>query len=100
MESGIVKSTVTFKGKLPNKIKVRGEVIISDDEYQEYQFLKQENEQWQELIEMMLQGNRNREWEFRLFKKSVRKFVDEDTYKKIADEFNRVVTEYRNKKSK
>jgi hypothetical protein len=99
MDSRIIKSTVTYCGRLPFRVKSYEEVIISDDEYQEYQTLKQENEQLQSIIEMMMQGSRNREWEFRLFKKSVRKFVDADTYRKIGDEFNKAVTEYRNSKT-
>jgi hypothetical protein len=40
----------------------------------------------------------HRRWEFRLFKKSVRKFVDDETHRKICDDYNREVTKYRSQK--
>jgi hypothetical protein len=48
-----------------------------------------------DIARKIIKINMDKEWEFRLFKKSVRKFVSEDIYKNISNEFNRQVTEYR-----
>lgn len=48
-----------------------------------------------EFLKMDLINKQHKEWEFRLFKRSVREFVDEGTYKKIGDTYNQRVTEFR-----
>ncbi len=55
-----------------------------------------EQEQLEDLLRQILfEDIPHREWEFRLFKKCVRKYVSDDVYKKMCEDFNKVVTEYR-----
>jgi hypothetical protein len=48
-----------------------------------------------ELYRKFIESTQHKAWEFRLFKKSVREYVSDDVYRKIADEYNRKVAEYR-----
>lgn len=47
------------------------------------------------LRQILFEDIPHREREFRLFKKCVRKYVSDDVYAKIGEDFNKAVTEYR-----
>jgi|GEM_PF-6690358 len=53
------------------------------------------NQDWQDLFDLMFQIKRTREKEFKLFKKAVRQFVDDDTYNLISNQFNKLVNVHR-----
>lgn len=97
MGSRKIDVTIEYEGKLPNRPKVCGDVLITSEEYEDYLRLKREKSLWKDIIDIITCGTDARVMEFRLFKKSVRKYVNDKIYKNICDEYNKAVTEYRNK---
>jgi hypothetical protein len=59
-----------------------------------------DNEKVKLLVDKITHQGWLRKKEFRLFKKCVRRFVSPDTYKLIADEYNREVSRFRDEAKK
>jgi hypothetical protein len=50
---------------------------------------------WRNVCQHFMDLACSKSREYRMFKQAVRKYVDNETYSKISDEYNRTVTEYR-----
>jgi hypothetical protein len=50
---------------------------------------------WRKVCQQWIDIAFSRAREYRIFRKSVRKYVDDEAYGKICEEYNRLVTEYR-----
>lgn len=80
-----------------NWVKEMLEQIVTVIEKQEKEILelREKSQAYEEFLKIESYTKHYKDLEYRLFKQSVRKYVDEDTYKRICDLYNQAVDLFR-----